>query len=244
MSLFSERPGAPAGPLDLVLPRPSRRPRGPSRRQRRSAAIATLATLACALSLHAGVQAEQRQREWGADVPVWVTSRALRQGTTIDAADVERQVHPPVAVPAGAWPGDESPPVGRAALVDLVAGETLLVSRLAPEGLSGPVALVGNDRVAVALPIDVPLAGLAVGSTLVLFVPDPSTTWSAPSATDGPPPSSRPTPGRGSAHIVSDDALVVAVEIDSVTVSVTTTDAAAVVAALAVGPVIPALTGR
>lgn|GEM_PF-1816947 len=241
MRIISDRSYAPAGPLDLVLPRPSRRPRGPSRRQHRTAFAALAAGLVGLSILHAAAQSEQRQRDWGVTEPIWVMTHDLDRGRTIAPDDVEHRTYPAATVPDDAWPGDGPSPVGRTALVDLSTGELLLRTRTGPDGIDGPTALVGEDRLALALPVDVPIGGLEVGSTVTLFAADQTTGWSAAAPN---PEASRPAPRPEGARVVAVDALVVALDDGSMTVAIRDVEAAAVVSALTAGPVIPALVGQ
>ncbi len=125
----------------------------------------------------------------------------------------------PSAALSGAW-------AGRTAVVPLVAGEVLIGSRLAPEGLSGVAALLGDDERAMALP---PGPGgrppLSVGDRVDLLATVTDDSGAIPS------------------FVVSAGARVVDVddESDVVTVAVPASDATAVAAVIATGTITLAL---
>lgn len=86
--------------------------------------------------------------EWGAHVRVSVVQRAVAAGSTLTAADVALERRPVAMVPPGAL-GEA--PVGRVALVDLVAGEVTIERRLAGPGRTGAAALLRPGERGVAI---------------------------------------------------------------------------------------------
>jgi Flp pilus assembly protein CpaB len=89
-------------------------------------------------------------RRLGPMVRVPVAARAVEPGAVLEDGDVAWR-----RLPRGALPRDEptDEPVGGTALVPLAKGEVLLRSKLAPEGVVGPAALVAPGSLGVAVPV-------------------------------------------------------------------------------------------
>jgi Flp pilus assembly protein CpaB len=85
----------------------------------------------------------------GGRTPVVVATRAVAAGTAVSSADVDLVEWPTPLVPDGAL---TEPPLGRAPAVDLAAGEAVLGSRLAPEGVAGAAARLPPGTRAIGIP--------------------------------------------------------------------------------------------
>lgn len=201
-----------------LLPSPLR---GTARRARRSIAVRwLLVALAAALAAvqvdRLGAAAESARRAWGDDVRVAVAVRSLDAGTVLDGDDVRLERRPRAVVPDDAL---DDAPLGRILTADVVAGEALVGSRVAPGGLRGAAALVPPGWRAVAVPtssgLGPPAPPLAVGDRVDVLAPD----------------------------VVAGDAVVVAVDDHVVTVAVPAGDAPAVVEALSTAVVSLVLRG-
>ncbi len=121
----------------------------------------------------------------------------------------------------------DRPPLGSVALSDIAAGEVILTRRLAPDGLSGPGALIPEGYRGVAVPTGPGTLPLAVGDIVdVLATVDPL-------LAEGEDPTS----------VVATDALVVDVGDESATIAVSARDAPALASALATGTVTLTLAG-
>jgi Flp pilus assembly protein CpaB len=172
-------------------------------------------------------RAAAARTQWGSTVQVAVMTDAVAIGDTVAAGDTELRLLPRAVVPDGALTEE---PDGRVALADLHPGEILLRERLAPDGLSGPAALLGPGSRALAVPTGPGTPPLAVGDIVDLLatvdplVLDPASAETAPTA-----------------QAVARRARVVAVGEGAVTVAVTFEEAPAVALALAQGAVALAL---
>src|SRR5690606_4867466 len=119
-------------------------------------------------------------------------------------------------------------PTGAVARADIVAGEVVVSSRLAPHGLEGVAAMLPAGTRAVAIPLEPGLAPpLRVGDRVDVLV-----ALGVDAEVDGPP-----------GFEVATDALVVAVEEAAATVAVARRDAPRVAVALGSGAVSLALVG-
>jgi len=94
--------------------------------------------------------AEAARDRWGRTRPVVVATRDLSPGDTIKVSDVEVRTLPEAA--AGSTALREAP-TGAVVSQPVVAGEALVGQRLAPDGLSGVAALVPAGQRAVAVPL-------------------------------------------------------------------------------------------
>ncbi len=205
----------------LLPPLPALPLRRTARRARRSlalrwSAVALAAGLAAAQAVRLGADAEAARAAWGDPVEVVVAARDLDAGDVVQAADVRTERWPSAVVPGGAV--DEAP-LGRVLSADVVAGEALVGARLAPDGLSGPAALVPDGWRAVAVPssagFGAPVPPLRLGDRVDVLAPD----------------------------LVAAGAVVVAVDDEVVTIAVSADDAPAVAEAMAVAVVVLALRG-
>lgn len=162
-------------------------------------------------------------------VPVVVV--AVAEGDVVPDGAVEVQMRPAATLPADAVARDA---VGRIALVPLIPGEVLVVSKLAPHGLRGAAALLPPGTRALAVPSGPggrPPA--AVGDRVDVL----ATFADAASGPNGEP-TGDPT------VLVVASALVVAIdrEADTVTIAVPAADVPAVAYAITAGVVTLALT--
>ena len=189
------------------------------------AAAVVLAVASAAVVVRATGDADAARRRWGSTRAVAVAVAPIDAGIAIDASAVAVRDVPAGLVPDGAL---GTVPDGRVALAPIVAGEVLVEARLAPAGLSGPAALVPPGWRAIAVPSG---AGpgpppLAVGDRVDIFA-----TFLAEAGTEPP------------TVAVAEDALVVAVDDEGVTVAVPEVDAARVAFATTAGAVTLALRG-
>lgn len=215
----------PTSPFGSFPPRPARRARRPrwlGSRIRHSALAwwaATFVLAGSALSLVHGVAARGSAlaARYGSPRPVVVVDRTIAAGDVVRATDVVRREVPAELVPEGAVTAVPAA-AGRVALVDLVRGEVVVRSRLAPGGASGAAALVSAGRRALAIPAGVTgRPPVRVGDRVEVYA---------------------------GGTVVAADALVVAIDEhdDIVTVAVDEADAPALAAALATTTVTLALT--
>jgi Flp pilus assembly protein CpaB len=135
--------------------------------------------LVAALALATGLtvvslvgSAEAARNRWGETRPVAVATRDLEIGDTVDADAAEMRRLPAALVPRGAL---SATPAGALARQPIVAGEPLVASRLAPQGLTGAAALVPPGSRAVAVPL-APVAAppVAVGDVVDLLAVMPA----------------------------------------------------------------------
>jgi Flp pilus assembly protein CpaB len=183
--------------------------------------VAAIATTA-GLTVESLVRDAQAARDrYGRSRQVVVVRDDVDHGDTIRPADVALESRPDGVIPGGAL---SEPPIGRLALVDLVPGEVLVSSRVAPDGLTGVAALVPDKWRAVAVP-----ATTTTGATPVLDVGDRVDVL----VTLGEPPT----------VVVADDALVVDVSDETVTVAVPRDAAPKVAFGVVAGGVTLALRG-
>ena len=176
--------------------------------------------------------AEAARDRWGRTRPVVVATRDLSPGDTIEVSDVEVRTLPEAA--AGSTALREAP-TGAVVSQPVVAGEALVGQRLAPDGLSGVAALVPSGQRAVAVPLG-PMGTppLSIGDFVdVLAV--------VPVAADGPAAAGADT-GEPAFPLV-EDARVVDVGEQSVSVAVPDVDAPRLAWTLTNGSVVLALAG-
>lgn len=163
---------------------PRRRPGWTTRlrrlRRRRGArwALAGLAAIVAGLATQvvlADVRAELAAVERAAVV---VATRAVPAGTPLGPDDVGVVDWPAALVPDGAL---GEPPLGRAAAVDLAAGEPVLEARLAPPGVSGRAAGLPAGTRAIGVPLPPHAVPLRPGDRVdVLATVEPTTAGTAP----------------------------------------------------------------
>ena len=190
--------------------------------------------LAVALSLVTGLavarlvgDASAGAARLGGLVDVPVAARPVDAGTPLRPTDVAVRRLPAALLPDARLARS---PAGRVAVVPLAAGEVLLATKLAPDGVRGVAALVPPGHRALAVPVQPGALTLRAGHRVdVLATFDVADPAAEPA---GPP-----------TFAVATAALVVDVTDDAVTVAVTPDEAPRVAFALARGTVTLALTG-
>jgi Flp pilus assembly protein CpaB len=95
-------------------------------------------------------EAQAAAARYGALLAVPVTSGPVGAGDVVQRSDIVWRREPRAFLPAAAV---ARTPVGRTAIVPLVAGEVVLDARLAPRGMRGPPALVPPGARALAVPV-------------------------------------------------------------------------------------------
>lgn len=181
----------------------------------RWAATLVLALLAGTLAAATVQRAEQTRAGYGTTRRVPVAVHDLAVGAELAEADVTWSDLPAVIVPDGV--ADE--PVGRVATEPIVRGEVVLGRRLSG---SGATALVAPGRRALAVPVEAAPPGLAAGDRVEAYAP----------ATSGGSLAELARAQGSGARRVARDALVVALDERSVTVSVAAADAPGLAAAV------------
>jgi pilus assembly protein CpaB len=197
---------------------------------RRHRALYWLAALSLAgLSAHAIASALERadaaRARWGGTQSVLVARHRLEIGDVVQTDDIEEDAWPSAVVPRSAVPSAVDA-VGRTVVEVVEPGEALLAARLAPDGLHGVAALVPSGWRALAVPVGTAALPLSVGDRIDLVA-----------AVDGTDPNSSQSPS----FVLADNALVVAVDEQSVTVAVPADDAPRVALGILTGSVVPAL---
>ena len=142
-----------------------------------------------------------------------MTTRDIAAGERIEPSDVRLAELPRDLVPESALSRLEP---GLTAREQLVAGEAIVPSRLAPLGAEGLAALLGPDERAVAIPIDGHRPELRVGHRVDVLA---STPLSSPAA-------------RPDTQTIADGAVVVGVDEGGITVEVSVDDAHDIASAL------------
>jgi Flp pilus assembly protein CpaB len=168
-----------------------------------------------------------------------VATHALDAGDEIGAGDMTMRRLPTRLIPRGAVATRAE---GRIAVVPIAPGEVLLQSKLAPWGLRGAAALLPQGTRALAVPVGGGTPPLAVGNhvdLLAAFSPDrgAASPDSTSDSTDTGTSSSDPS------FAVAEDALVIAIGHDTITVAVDQDAAPSVAYAIAAGTIVVALTG-
>ncbi len=176
--------------------------------------------------------AEAARDRWGRTRPVVVATRDLSPGDTIDGSNVEVRWLPEASAGPAAL---REAPTGAVVSQPVVAGEALVEQRLAPDGLSGVAALVPAAQRAVAVPLGpVGAPPLSIGDLVdVLAV--------VPVAAEGHADAGADT--REPAFRLVEDAVVVDVGEQSVSVAVPEVDAPRLAWTLTNGSVVLALAG-
>jgi len=218
----------PTHPLVLGV----RARRAAARPQVRRVAVGLLAVATGLLVTSLVASAEAARDRWGRTRPVVVATRDLSPGDTIEGSDVEVRTLPEAA--AGSTALREAP-TGAVVSQPVVAGEALVGQRLAPDGLSGVAALVPAGQRAVAVPLG-PMGAppLSIGDLVdVLAV--------VPVAADGVADTGADT--GEPAFPLAEDAMVVDVGEQSVSVAVPDVDASRLAWTLTNGSVVLALAG-
>lgn len=135
---------------------------------RRHIITAVLGLSAALLTAGSISRAQSTARIFGATTTVAVARHELAPGTELADGDLEMRSLPIAMIPAD--PASE--PLGRVAKAAIMPGEVILEARLAPDGVHGPVALLGRDRVAIAIPLDGPTPKLQPGDVVDLLGSD------------------------------------------------------------------------
>jgi Flp pilus assembly protein CpaB len=186
--------------------------------------VAAAAGLAAATFVQ---QAEQVRADYGERRTVAVASGDLAVGHEVGAHDVS-WVERPIALVAG----DPAPdPVGRVVATPVAAGEVVLERRLAGPGATGPLALAAPGSRLVTVPAGQPMPPLALGDRVDVYTPIVAAGSAASSG-----------PSLSGARRVARDAVVVSLDDEGVTLSVTPTEAPASARAVLDGAVTLVLT--
>jgi len=185
--------------------------------------LAALLAVAATVVHHTTARAADERRQWGATRTVAVARHRIATGSTIGAADVESASWPLAMVPDSAV---DTVPDGRTTTATIEAGEAVLTTRLAPEGLHGVAALVPEGWRALAVPVAPTVLALAIGDHVDLIAGFDVGNASA---------------DRSPTLVVARDAVVVAADEQRVTVAVPDEDAERVAFAIVAGTVVPAL---
>lgn len=186
--------------------------------------VALVLAVACGLVvLRTTGRAEAAVDRYGRHATAWIVRSTLEPGDIVGAGDVTSEPRPASFVPADAVTDD---PTGRRAADVLGPGEVVVEHRLAGGDRRGAAALVPEGWRAVAVPALEATLPVEVGQRVdVLAAFDPSGTGATGTS-------------------VAEDGVVIHVADDgTVTVAVTPSQAARVVAALASGLVALALVG-
>lgn len=189
-------------------------------------ALAALLALAVTVVQRTTAGAAEERHQWGATRIVAVARHRIAMGSSIDTGDVESRAWPLAMVPQGAV---EAVAPGRTAAATIEAGEAVVASRLAPDGVHGMAALVPGGWRALAVPVAPTVLTLAVGDHVDLIAG-----FDVGNA----------SPDRSPSLVVARDAIVVAVDEQRVTVAVPDDDAERVAFAIVAGTVVPALRAR
>jgi len=198
-------------------------------------AVVALAAVVTALAVASALRtAEQTRSRWAETRRVAVAERDLAPGEVVDAGAVVLRELPRAAVsPAAA----EDVPVGAVVRYPIAAGEPVVGTRLAPDGLTGVAALVpeGQRAVAVAVgPAGVPPVHPGDRVDVVALTPAPSDPEAEAEEPEAPP---------APATTLVEQALVVDVSDTAVTIAVPLPLAPAVAYGAAQGLVILTLVG-
>ena len=189
----------------------------------RAAAVVVLVLVVVSIVHRTAASAGDARRRWGQERAVVVARRRIAIGETIRADAIETQSWPSALIPPDAI---AESPAGRTAVAAIEPGEAVVAARLAPDGFHGVAALVPHGWRALAIPIGPSVVALSVGDHVDLIAG-----FDAVSAGGDQAP----------AFTVAENAIVVAVDDQRITVSVRESDAARVVFAIVTGTVVPAL---
>ena len=189
----------------------------------RAGAVIVLVLFAATVIQRTAASAMDARRRWGQERTVVVARHRITMGDVIEADAITTESWPAALVPVGAM---EASPVGRTVVATIEPGEAVIVSRLAPGGLSGIAALVPPGWRALAIPVGPAVVAVTVGDRVDLIAGFDAASASADQAP---------------AFTVAENAIVVAVDDQRVTVAVRAGDAARVAFAIVAGTVVPAL---
>lgn len=178
---------------------------------------------------------------YGDPIRVAVARRAIVAGSTIEAGDVEMRDLPSRAVPPSAL---RSRSIGRAVRHNVATGRVLIDDDLGTAGTSGTAAALPAGTVALAVPTPTGSLRLSTGDHVDLIeIPTDGDVPEVAGTEDDTATSGTALAGSPVAGILTRDAVVVAVDDDSITVGVDDLDAARVAAAVVHGSVVPVLRG-
>jgi Flp pilus assembly protein CpaB len=183
--------------------------------------------------------AEQTRDRWAETRSVVVARRDLAPGDVVDAGAVARREVPAAVVAEAAT---DLVPVGAVVRYPIAAGEPVVATRLAPDGLTGVAALVPDGHRAVAIPTTpagTPPLHPGDHVDVIALTPAP-TTPEAEAATE--PEAEAPSSAVPAATLV-DEALVVDVAETAVTIAVPAALSPTVAYAAAQGLVVLTLVG-
>jgi Flp pilus assembly protein CpaB len=193
----------------------------------RWAVAVVIAVVAGSLAAATVQRAEQARAAYGDARRVPRAASDLAVGTELTDADVVWS-----DVPVGLVPDDvATAPVGRVVTEPLGKGEVVAERRLSGDGATGAAALVGPGRRALAVPVEATPPGLGVGDHVEAYAP----------ATTGGGLADLARAQSSGARRVARDALVIAVDDRSVTVSVSGAEAPGLAAAVLDGALTLAL---
>jgi len=183
-------------------------------------AVVTANTVTSALH-----RAETARDAWGEARSVVVARHRLDVGDIVRTGDVTVERWPAAMTPRGAF-GDAADATGRTVVEVVEPGEAVLAGRLAPDGLRGVAALIPPGWRALALPVGPAALPLSVGDRVDLVA-----------AVDG----TDANVSRAPSFVLADNALVVALDDQSVTVAVRADDAPRVALGIVTGSIVLAL---
>lgn len=209
------------------------------RRLRRSplvfwTAALVVAGLAGTATTRAVAEAEARARELGGLVEVAVAARPLHPGDEVRGGDVTVERLPAALLPDSA-PVPAGAVAGRIVVVPVVPGEVLTEAKVGGDGVTGAAALVPAGMRAIAVPVGAGIPPLEQGHRV-----DVLATFETAFGPDGGGATTEPIEPT---FAVAEDAVVVAVDDDVVTVAVPAADSPRVAYAVATAIVTLALSG-
>lgn len=182
----------------------------PVRRALRTRALAVLAAVVVTAFVAGRIDAADRaRREWGATTQVLVVTHDLAAGRVVGADDVDTVTWPTALVPSGAL---AELPTDQRLTTDLAEGEVLLAHRLGRPGDGEWASLLDPGEVAVQLPLSDPAPGIGAGDRVDVVAP------LAVTVTDG---------AAVQVEVVADDARVLEVHHDALTVAVRSSQSSA-----------------
>ncbi|MEY2422116.1 MAG: pilus assembly protein CpaB [Acidimicrobiaceae bacterium] len=189
----------------------------------RAAGAIVLALVVTSIMQRTAASAIDARRQWGEERTVVVARHRIAMGDVIESDSITTQSWPAALVPTGAV---DSPPIGRTVVATIEPGEAVIVTRLAPDGLSGVAALVPRGWRALAIPVGPTVVALTVGDRVDLIA---GFDVAGANADQAP------------AFTIAENAIVLAVDEQRVTVAVRDLDAERVAFAIVAGTVVPAL---
>jgi len=215
------------------------------RRRARRVVVVAVVLLTCLVFVTQFRAMDAARQRWTDTRVVAVARRDLPPGQVVEGDSVELQEVVSAAVAPAAL---DEVPVGSVVRYPVAAGEALVGSRLAPEGLTGIAALVPDGERAVALPVG-PAARppLQVGDRVdvlaVLALDVPLTEVEPEPPVEGTEEEEEGGDTTGSVMPLVERAVVVDVAEEAVTVAVPSAMASAVAQVVTQGAVVLTLTG-